>query len=598
MSYVINASFKKLNITASNNGVYVNNYNASTATFEDCIITAPTPVRMYQANATKAYELVFKGENTFTGTDAAWLKIDHKDDTITAKVTVKLGEDENLTFDGISYDKNYYGVTKDTVNEIYIFEKADPVAQIGETLYISIQAAIDDAENGDVIKVIKDHELDGSAVVAENTWGYDTLILFNEAKAITLDFNGHTVSVTPDFDSVDDGGLKGTIESIVFLGKGANLTVKDSSSEGSGGFLVKEGTDLYSLFYNSKSTLTVENGNYNVAETTISGAVIYADKVNTTSVEGGLFILGNASEDTNSTKPWIFNVEDKNSGNFVVVTGGTYNQDLLMNLGTSKDCEVEIPDTHTIVYNGVGENGLETWTVLPLDGVVAARYADNVCVKLYNDLSDALDEAKSGETVKLLADTTESFVAVTGGVTLDLNGYDLTAGYVAAFNGNEVVDNSEEKTGLLKVSKNCIGLSNNNSQMPVYVAEDVGYRFATIDLQAWLESGDETWFEIGYWPDFGSFGEYFADGSLDNDVKIALRFRWPDDASDTVNEQDVVFNEAMVGEVYASDDLCFFVAINDLSKDEYSNLEVIAVAISTSTNVEIASEVVYVYNPN
>ena len=94
----------------------------------------------------------------------------------------------------------------------------------------------------------------------------------------------------------------------------------------------------------------------------------------------------------------------------------------------------------------------------------------------YEDLSKALAEAETGETLILQQDVGTLFLSVPNGVTVDLNGKTLTATYVSAF-GN-IEDGSAENTGLLKVDANKLLLKKTNSQLPVKTAE--GYKFISM----------------------------------------------------------------------------------------------------------------------
>ena len=239
------------------------------------------------------------------------------------------------------------------------------VAQIGETKYMTLAAAIAAAQDGDVIYLITDIVLDGSKTVTTNNFGYEALIVIDN-KTITIDFQGNTISVTPNAPAAD-GGLPGTIEAIIFVENGAKLTLT-----GNGGFKVYAGTDLYSLIYNCGSTLTIESGSYWVEDLITSGSIIYAENENgnhATVVNDGNFHACNAGENASETKPWIFNTEGKNKS-FVIVNGGTFNQNILMNLGTQKDCEVEIPDTHHVHLYSNGWR-VEEYTVV-IDAAVGA----------------------------------------------------------------------------------------------------------------------------------------------------------------------------------------------------------------------------------
>ena len=270
------------------------------------------------------------------------------------------------------------------------------VAKIGDNYYLTLAAAINDAADGATITIIADHKMGGSDFIAEHTYGYETYILI-EGKTVTIDFNGYTVTVNVDGTGAD-AALSNCIESVIFVGEGGNLTLK-----GEGG-ITTTGADLYCLVYNSKSTLTVENGTYNVEA--VKDSVIYADVQNTTNVTGGVFTLLNILEGTaDVNKPWMFNVNGKDSGTFINVTGGTYNQNPLVNYGTSKDCEVNVPEGYVVYDNGNG-----TWTVKKAVAKIGTTY--------YETLAAAIAAAAKNDTIELIANVTEN-VTVSKSITID-----------------------------------------------------------------------------------------------------------------------------------------------------------------------------------
>ena len=78
----------------------------------------------------------------------------------------------------------------------------------------------------------------------------------------------------------------------------------------------------------------------------------------------------------------------------------------------------------------------------------------------YNTLEEALLFATKG-TIKLLMDTTADTVMLKPGVTLDLNGYTLTADSVIVFNSATILDGGTACTGggLLKVAEENLGFT-------------------------------------------------------------------------------------------------------------------------------------------
>ena len=97
-------------------------------------------------------------------------------------------------------------------------------------------------------------------------------------------------------------------------------------------------------------------------------------------------------------------------------------------------------------------------------------------IREFDTVDEAIQAAAPGDTVMLLKDVEIYCLIVPVDVDFDLNGNVLTADYVASF-GN-IVDSSQDNTGLLKVSEKKILLQKNNLQLPV--GDPEGYRFVEV----------------------------------------------------------------------------------------------------------------------
>ena len=94
----------------------------------------------------------------------------------------------------------------------------------------------------------------------------------------------------------------------------------------------------------------------------------------------------------------------------------------------------------------------------------------------YETLDQALQMAPAGTAVQLLKDAQSAVVLIPEDVELDLNGYVLTAGYVASF--GDMADRSQGNTGLLKVDKTRFLIQRDNCQLPVW--DQDGCRFVEV----------------------------------------------------------------------------------------------------------------------
>jgi hypothetical protein len=189
----------------------------------------------------------------------------------------------------------------------------------------------------------------------------------------------------------------------------------------------------------------------------------------------------------------------------------------------------------------------------------------------YKSTQKALDAATAagGGTVTLITDAEEDIINVTSGVTLDLNGYTLTANYTVGFDGSHIVDNSTGNTGLLKCSQ--VKLSKTNSQMPIWNAVD-GYVFAVMKHQTKTPtvSADDTW-SVTFRPAFGkSFHTlYFGNGAEDNEIEIRCVLEYATSADDDVQSYQFQFSDSEIATAYGSNQAIVFKVTNISSIPTY-----------------------------
>ena len=177
----------------------------------------------------------------------------------------------------------------------------------------------------------------------------------------------------------------------------------------------------------------------------------------------------------------------------------------------------------------------------------------------YTSLSDAITATDTDNAVEidLLAavELTEE-ITINSNVTLDLNGCTLTtSSSITVAPGGNVVDNSETKSGLLKLGDNSTIDWTTNSQMPVYNTEKKGYAFATMTEQVYRKSemGADA-FELIFKPDFGALNGLMANGSIATKVDIGINLEWTDE-NGTSKTKELVYDETMddkVKTVYAA----------------------------------------------
>ena len=167
----------------------------------------------------------------------------------------------------------------------------------------------------------------------------------------------------------------------------------------------------------------------------------------------------------------------------------------------------------------------------------------------YPSLDAAITNAGTNTEVEIdLLEAVElkDAIIINSNVTLDLNGCTLTtSSSITVAPGGNVVDNSETKSGLLKLGDSGTITWTTNSQVPVYNTEKEGYAFATMTEQVYRKSerGADT-FELIFKPDFGALNDLMAKGSIATKVDIGVNLEWTD-AKGTSKTAQLVYTEDM-----------------------------------------------------
>ena len=261
-----------------------------------------------------------------------------------------------------------------------------PVAQIGGNVFISVQAAIDAAQDGETVQLLADAVVDDTVIVQDK-------------GAITLDLNGKTISNTKE---IWNEGVNNW--SLISVRGNSDLTITGN------GAIDALANDSYAIdLQDAASKCTIENGTFTG---NISAVYIYDGAL---TINGGTFDIKQLSNQGDHR--FTINCYDssyKNGTAQVSINGGTFNGfDPANNLAEGTGTAFTAPG-YTTVANADG-----TYSV-------AAGVAQ-VAGKAFTSLQAAIDAARDGETVTLLTDATED-VAIAAGknFTLDLGGKTLT----------------------------------------------------------------------------------------------------------------------------------------------------------------------------
>ena len=220
----------------------------------------------------------------------------------------------------------------------------DSVAMIVETgvKYPSIRDAVEAAENGQTIRVLKDHEMD----VSELTQNAVVFIDGTKTQKLTIDFNGKNVTANTG------NNTSGNVWTIFYARYGAEVTVTGD------GNVTIFGDDLNRpyMFWASASTITMEKGTYIMDGTPTQGADKGAVSHTFYASSGGHIYIKNGFYSNINSKIDLMNLRD-GSGSSIVVTGGTYTEYFP---NTDQPLEVTVPDGYTVI-----DNLNSTWSVVP-----------------------------------------------------------------------------------------------------------------------------------------------------------------------------------------------------------------------------------------
>lgn len=281
-----------------------------------------------------------------------------------------------------------------------------PVAQIGTKAYASLADAVAAAEDGQTVTLLADVEQNTQLTID---------------KDITLDLNGKTIKNTQDI-------WGDNANAILSITNGAKVTIT-----GNGTIDAKE-NDCYTINV-VKGDLTIENGTF------YGNVSVVQVQEGTLSVKGGTFDLHQKWE---GSSKYLFNCIDDayaNGSANVAISGGTF-VGFDLNVSPEGEGTSYLAPGYAPVDNGDGTYG------------VVAGVAQ-IGTKAYTNLQAAIDAAQAGDTVQLLADTTENVTISANDVTLDLNGHTLNGSTgerkpaLTVTSKVTIVDSSEAQTGTI-----------------------------------------------------------------------------------------------------------------------------------------------------
>ena len=280
-------------------------------------------------------------------------------------------------------------VPQDNGDGTYGVAKAPAVAKIGETEFTSLKDAIATAEAGATIEIIRD--INTPAVSYEIT------------KNLTINLNSNKITAD-GYDAVFQ--ISGENANVVLNGPGEVVAVENTGSAG------KYAMAVWAC--GAGCTVTI-NGEVKFSQTIEHEDCKQYDMIY--SSKGTIIINGGHYE--SFTPAWTLNCKDaayKDGTAKIIVNGGTFvGYDPRNNTAEGKGT--------SFVAAGVGVDNNTDGTFTAKPNMVAQIVdADGNSVAAYATLKEAVNAAKSGETVIVLKEATvEERITAEANITIDLN---------------------------------------------------------------------------------------------------------------------------------------------------------------------------------
>ena len=308
----------------------------------------------------------------------------------------------------------------------------EPVAKIGDTEYPSLREAIDAANVGDTITLLRDLDLgNGLVLLGEKVYKNFTLDLDNHtisangAYLLYMEEQGAAINLTIKNGTLD-GSKCSKYNGVIFIRGGnenswQNVTLKDVTAEG--GTVFDYFTGKYEptpvVHVGSNSTVIFDGGTYTGGVSISRGTAV---------LKNGTFKKGENtySIKTEDTGKYLSDYLDEDcqfwdGDNILDLSSETQTDDVIVHpcehIWVDGKCTV----CQKVCDHGMAEDGSMTASVCPVCKMAAVAEVDTEPVKYFLDFDKALDcaMANAGSTLKLLADIAEDITVTSGTFTLD-----------------------------------------------------------------------------------------------------------------------------------------------------------------------------------
>ena len=378
---------------------------------------------------------------------------------------------------------------------------SDCEAEINGTYYLELQDAIDAANSGDTVELVKNVDLTQTVVVN---------------KTITLDMGGKKLFNTTDL--WDSPNKEAANWSLISVRKGGDLTIT-----GNGTFAAKE-NDCYAVDVQDGAKLVIKDGTF---VGNIHAVYVFEG---TATIDGGTYSV---QQKFSAEKPdeFVLNCYDANRANDtakIIVNGGTFqNFDPMNNQAEGKGTSFVNAKKYVGVNAVKKDDGTVSYTAVE-NMTAQVVDAEGKSEKAFEKLSDALTDATAGQTVKLLKGvngdvTGEKYVEVEANVTLDLNGHDLTGAKLLWVTGT-ILDSADTK-GIVSATKYI--LPADNGYAPVYDSARNGYSFFRLSVYS-KQTDTGVTFKLSNTADRTAAAALMAGDSTNRRVKAIVTVSWVD----------------------------------------------------------------------
>ena len=441
----------------------------------------------------------------------------------------------NTAIDSELLAKNHVCVYNAKTNNYGVATTENCVAKVGDIYYATLQDAIDAANSGETVELVN------------NVNTPDVTYVIN--KDLTIDLNGRTVT---------GSGYDGVFQ---ITGEGAKVLIKNGDvvaveQKGSAG---KYAMAVWACAADCEVTLE----DLDVSQKITSVNDPQMDMIYTSA---GTIIINSGSFESGTPK-WTLNCLDaayKDGTANIIVNGGTFKGFDPMN------GETEGKGT-SFVALGVGVNADENGSFTAVADMTAQLVDENgKSVKAYKKLSDALADAKDGQTVKLLNNVdNETFVMVKAGVTLDLAGKNITGATMLYVTGT-IVDTAASVTkGAVSAEAYMIASSVGSGYTPIY--SGTGYQFYKLGMNITTKDVSADGATVIFAPktknewtaELNAFRTLLAPGFDTSKVQIVLEVEWGE--TNTHDSQRFAFNDKYVHDYATEDGWAFSVTMNGLN---------------------------------